>query len=89
MRVAGEPIELIGDYGDQTGNIYNLDDTYSRDTYEPGSEHDYTNTSRKNESGVEYMGRLGRHESTHALVESGVWEDPYPDDPEKFPQERE
>jgi RHS repeat-associated protein len=89
VRVAGEGIELIGDHGDQTGSVYNLDDTYSRDTYETGSDHNYTNTSRKNESGVEYLGRLGRHESTHALVESGVWKDPYPNNKERFPQERE
>jgi RHS repeat-associated protein len=89
VRVAGEGIELIGDHGDQTGNIYNMDDTYSRDTYEAGSDHNYWNTSRKNESGVEYIGRLGRHESTHALIESGVWKDPSPKNKERFPQERE
>jgi len=76
VRVAGEGIELIGDYGDQTGNVYNLDDTYSLDTYESWSDHNYTNISRRNESGVEYLGRLGRHESTHAPVEFGVWEGP-------------
>ena len=41
------------------------------------------------ESRFHFLGRLGKHESTHGLVRSGVWSDPYPYDPEQFPQERE
>jgi hypothetical protein len=82
-------IELIEDSGINTGRTLTMDDTYSREDYLSGRERCYQNTSRKGESSIRYIGRLGRHETTHALVNSGIWTDPYPFDPERFPQERE
>jgi RHS repeat-associated protein len=89
VQNAGKNIELIEDSGESTGNLHSMDDSYTREAYRSGKERCYHNTSRKGESAFRYIGRLGRHETTHALVNSGVWEDPYPSDPERFPQERE
>ena len=65
------------------------DGEFLNENYLNGADRGYTDTSPMNESKSNYRGRVGTHESTHGLIESGVWQDPTPSNKESYPQQRE
>ena len=83
-------VEFIEDNGDNTGRVHKMKDgEFLSENYLNGKDRGYIDASPINESKSNYRGRVGTHESTHGLIESGAWQDSNSGNKEEYPNQRE